>query len=67
MIAPKNLKLNRFSVCRIPKPSELFTRMQNNVNVPKQGYSGDDHVDVFESRKTDIDFTLLDPDTDSTN
>lgn len=66
MIAPKNLKLNRFCVCRIPKPSELFIRMQNNVNVPKQGYSGDDPVEVFESRKTDIDFSLLDSD-ESTN
>ena len=67
MIAPKNLKLNRFSVCRIPKPADLFTRMQNNVNVPKQGYSGDDCVEVFDNRKTDIDFTLLDSDVEPTN
>lgn len=60
MIAPKNLKLNRFCVCRIPKPSELFTRMQNSVNVPKNGYSGDDSVSVLDERKTDIDFGLLD-------
>lgn len=60
MIAPKNLKLNRFCVCRIPKPSELFTRMQNSVNVPKNGYSGDDSVSVLDDRKTDIDFGLLD-------
>ena len=67
MIAPKNLKLNRFCVCRIPKPAELFTRMQNNVNVPKQGYSGDDRVEVFDTRKTDIDLTLLDSDVEPTN
>lgn len=60
MIAPKNLKLNKFCVCRIPKPSELFTRMQNSVNVPKNGYSGDDSVSVLDGRKTDIDFGLLD-------
>lgn len=62
MIAPKNLKLNRFCVCRIPKPSELFTRMQNSVNVPKSGYSGDDSVSVVDERKTDIDFGLFDSD-----
>ena len=67
MIAPKNLKLNCFCVCRIPKPAELFTRMQNNVNVPKQGYSGDDKVVVFDNRKTDIDFSLLDNDPESIN
>lgn len=59
MIAPKNLKLNRFIPCRIPKASELFTRMGNNVNLPKAGYSGDESVGILESRKTDIDFSIL--------
>ena len=44
MIAPKNLKLNRFCEMRVPKPAELFSRMGSKVSVPRQGYSGDDVV-----------------------
>lgn len=59
MIAPKNLKLNRFCEMRVPKPAELFSRMGSKVSVPRQGYSGDDVVGTIDSRKTDIDFSLL--------
>lgn len=66
MIAPKNLKLNRFVPCRIPKASELFTRMGNSVNVPKAGYSGDEFVGILDGRKTDIDFSLLEQTAEET-
>ncbi len=57
---PTNFRLNKFANVRIPKPSVLFQRVGGQLNIPKQGYSGDETATIIDGRKTDIDFKLMD-------
>ncbi len=56
---PTNFRLNKFANVRIPKPSVLFQRVGGQLNIPKQGYSGDETATIIDGRKTDIDFKLM--------
>ncbi len=56
---PTNFRLNKFANVRIPKPSVLFQRVGGQLNIPKQGYSGDDIATIIDGRKTDIDFKAM--------
>lgn len=62
---PTNFHLNKFANMRIPKPSVLFQRVGGSLSVPKQGYSGDETVTIFDGRKTDIDFKAMEKLADS--
>ena len=57
---PTNFRLNKFANVRIPKPSVLFQRVGGQLNIPKQGYSGDEIATILDTRKTDIDFSAMD-------
>ena len=56
---PTNFRLNKFANVRIPKPSVLFQRVGGQLNIPKQGYSGDEIATILDTRKTDIDFKAM--------
>lgn len=56
---PTNFHLNKFANMRIPKPSVLFQCVGGQLSVPKQGYSGDETASILETRKTDIDFKMM--------
>ncbi len=62
---PNNFKLNKFANVRIPKPSVLFQRVGGQLNIPKQGYSGDETATIIDCRKTDIDFKAMEKLADS--
>ena len=56
---PSNFRLNKFANVRIPKPSVLFQRVGGQLNIPKQGYSGDETASIIETHRTDIDFKAM--------
>ncbi len=64
---PNNFKLNKFANVRIPKPSVLFQRVGGQLNIPKQGYSGDETATILDGRKTDIDFKAMEKLAESEN
>lgn len=62
---PTNFRLNKFANVRITKPSVLFQRVGCQLSIPKQGYSGEEIASILETRKTDIDFNVMEKLADS--
>lgn len=51
---PDSLKHNRFVLCRIPRPAELFAKDGTLINPHMGRYSGDVEIPANTPRKTDI-------------